>query len=179
VGRPSWEREAEDKSSGGGRPVTAENEESARRECHTSDRQTSDQRGEPVERGRAAPAHPDDDRRDGVTGVDRIRDGAAIGSRKAVTAIVRSRRGSRGVQVGGVREETAVGSLGRTVCCHPDACADERNEHAENERNPQHVELLLFRPLGASDQNHRRMRSPQRRKSRLQGGCSDGPNPCK
>jgi hypothetical protein len=92
--------EAEDKSAGGGRPVVAENEESARRECQTSDRQTSDQRCEPVERRRAAFVDADDDRRAGVARVNRIRDGAAIGSagddgrlrqrarREAVTTIV-------------------------------------------------------------------------------------------
>ena len=56
----------------------AEDEESARRKGQTSNRQTSDQRCEPVERGPAF-VDPDDDRRAGVARVDRVRNGAAIG----------------------------------------------------------------------------------------------------
>jgi hypothetical protein len=72
--------EPEDKSASEGRPVVTENEETARRECQTSDRQASDQRCEPVERGRAAAVLLDDDGRDGVARIDRVWDGAAIRS---------------------------------------------------------------------------------------------------
>ena len=56
------------------------------------------------------------------------------------------------MHVGAVRQETAVGSPGRAVCCYADPCAKEGADHAENEGNPEHVELLLFGPLGAADQ---------------------------
>lgn len=156
--------EAEDKSASGGRLAVAENEETGRCECQTSDREASDQRREPVERGRVAAVLPDDDWCDGVARIDRVRHGAAIGSagddrrlrrsarREAVTPIVGSQCGCRALNVGAVRQETAVRSPGRAVCCRADARAAESDEHAENERNPVHVELLRFGPLGAADQ---------------------------
>ena len=154
--------EAEDKSASGGGPVLAENEQTARCECQTSDHQTSDQRREPVERGRPSFVAWM------TTGVTALRASTASGTvrpsgRPVMTAgsddapgVKRSPRSSgRGVvelNVGAVRQETAVRSPGRAVCCRADACADGGDEHAENERNPEHVELLLFGPLGAADQ---------------------------
>jgi hypothetical protein len=52
----------------------AEDEQTAHRERQTSDRQTADQRGGPVERRRAAPVRPDDDRRDDVARINRRQD---------------------------------------------------------------------------------------------------------
>ena len=73
------------------------------------------------------------------------------------------------VDVGAVGQETAVRSCGRPAVRLPraDACADEGEEHAEDERNPEHVELLLFGPLGAADRTPSCV-SPQRGKCRLQ-----------
>ena len=73
--------------------------------------------------------------------------------REAVTTIVGSRWGCRALNVGAVRQVTAVGSPGRAVRCRADACADESDDHAGNERNAEHVELLLFGPLGAAGQD--------------------------
>ena len=96
---------------------------------------------------------PDDDRRDGVaTRVNRVRDEAAIGSDEAVITIVGSRCRRRGVNVGAVRQETAVRSPDSVRLPPRRARAQEGEEHAENERNPEHVELLLLGPLGAADQ---------------------------
>ncbi len=67
-------------SAGRGGHVVADDEQTAHGERQTCDRETSDQRREPVERGRAALVRRDDDRRDGLAGVDSIRDVAAVGS---------------------------------------------------------------------------------------------------
>ena len=148
MGRPSWEPEVEGTSASEGGAVVAENEQTAHRECQTSDRQTSDQRCKPVERRRAAPVYPDDDRRDGTARrVDRVRDETAIGP------AADDRRDDTARRVDRVRHETAIGPTGRAVRCRAGASADESDEHAENEWNPEHVKLLRFGPLGAADQH--------------------------
>ena len=78
------------------------------------------------------------------------------------------------VNVGAVRQETAVGSPGRAVCCRADARADESDEHAENERNPEHVELLLFGPLGAADQDTVVCSRRNEGNAGCRDGCKDG-----
>ena len=144
--------------------MVAEYEQTARCERQTSDRQTADQRSEPVERGRPAPARADDDRCDGVARINRVRGSTPIGSagedrrprrsarREAVTAIVGSRGGCRALNIGAVRLETVARPSGRTICCR-EAGAQEGDEHAENERDTEHVELLRFGPLGAADED--------------------------
>lgn len=153
----------------------AEDKQPAHRECQTSDRQASDQCGEPVERGRAVPVRSYDDRRDSIARIDRVRDEAAVGSPgddrcrqwrawcEAVTSIVGSCHGHGfgRVNVGAVGNNPPVRSLrdargplaGRVVCTRAHACVDERDAHAENERNAKHVKLLRLWPLGAADQD--------------------------
>ena len=157
--------EAEDRSASWGWSVVAENEQTAGRECQTSDRQTSDQRREPVERGRAAPALRDDDRSDGVAGVDCVRDVVVIGSaggdhrfrrrarREAITTIVGSRCGCRALNVGAVRQVTAVGRPAGPSAAVLMPAQMRATNTPSNERNPEHVELLLFGPLGAAGQD--------------------------
>jgi hypothetical protein len=132
--------------------VLTDDEQTAHRERHTCDDEPPDQRCEPVERRRRT-VDPDDDRRDSVaTRVNRVRDEAAIGSDEAVITIVGSRCRRRGANIGAVRQETAIRSPDPAVCRRADACAHEDEEHAEDERNSEHFELLLLGPLGAADE---------------------------
>ena len=48
----------------------------------------------------------------------------------------------------------ARGSPGQAVCCRADACADENDgRHRRDQRDPEHVALLLLEPLGAADED--------------------------